>query len=119
MLGRRHVVQATEALTDSFDLDETAWAKIRAAKGKGDALAALLAEQCGVIRSSEPGCLAYRLHRATDDTDLFLFYETYVDDAAFQFHRRSPHLAAFRQRREAAALTEGAVEVTLFRPLTE
>lgn len=96
----------------------TVVARLRAARGKGDALAALLTEQCGVIRASEPGCLAYRLHRATEDPDLFLFYETYVDDAAFQVHRRSPHLAAFRQRREAAALTEGAVEVTLFRPLT-
>jgi quinol monooxygenase YgiN len=96
----------------------TVVARLRAARGKGDALAALLTEQCGVIRASEPGCLAYRLHRATEDPDLFLFYETYVDDAAFQVHRRSPQLAAFRQRREAAALTAGTVEVTLFRPLT-
>ena len=97
----------------------TVVARIRAAKGKGDALAALLTEQCGVIRASEPGCLAYRLHRATDDPDLFLFYETYVDDAALDAHRRSPHLAAFRKRREAEALTEGAVEVSLYRALTD
>lgn len=97
----------------------TVVARLRAAPGRGDALAALLTEQCGVIRSSEPGCLDYRLHRASDDPDLFLFYETYVDDAAYQAHRRSPHLAAYRQRREAAALMHGGVEVTLFRPLTE
>lgn len=96
----------------------TVVARLRAARGKGDALAALLTEQCSVVRATEPGCLAYRLHRATEDADLFLFYETYVDDAAFEVHRRSPHLAAFRQRREAEALTEGAAEVTLFRPLT-
>ena len=30
-------------------------ARIRAAKDKGDALAALLTEQVGVVRSSEPG----------------------------------------------------------------
>jgi quinol monooxygenase YgiN len=97
----------------------TVVARLRAAKGKGDALAALLTEQCGVVRAAEPGCLAYRLHRATDDPELFLFYETYVDDAAFQAHRRAPHLAAFRQRREAAGLTDGAAEVALFHPLTE
>lgn len=97
----------------------TVVARIRAAKGKGDALAALLTEQCGVVRKSEPGCLAYRLHRATNDPDLFLFYETYVDDAALDAHRQSPHLAAYRKRREAEGLTEGAAEVSIFRPLTD
>ena len=65
----------------------TVVAKIRAAKGKGDALAALLREQAGVVRKNEPGCLAYRPHRSSKDPDLFLFYEQYKDDAAFS--RRS------------------------------
>src|SRR5215510_16198568 len=38
----------------------TVVAKVRAAKGKGDALAALLAEQAGVVKKAEPGCLVYR-----------------------------------------------------------
>ena len=66
----------------------TVVARIRAAKGKGDALAALLTEQSAVVRKSELGCIAYRLHRAADDPDLFLFYETYVDAAAFDVHRK-------------------------------
>ena len=102
-------------MTDSV----TVVARIRAAKGKGDALAALLTEQCAVVRKAEPGCLAYRLHRAADDPDLFLFYETYADAAAFAAHRTAPHLAQYRQRREAEGLTDGAVEVTVFHPLTE
>jgi len=61
----------------------TVVAKIRAAKGKGDALAALLAEQAGVVRKAEPGCLVYRPHRSSKDPDLFIFYEQYRDDAAF------------------------------------
>lgn len=96
----------------------TVVARIRAAKGKGDALAALLTEQCGIVRGSEPGCLAYRLHRAADDPDLFLFYETYADDAALDAHRKSPHLAVYRKRREDEGLTAGAAEVTVFRPLS-
>ena len=72
----------------------TVVARIRAAKGKGDALAALLVEQCAVVRKAEPGCLAYRVHRSTKDPELFLFYETYADDAAFEAHRTAPHLAA-------------------------
>src|SRR6185503_19193732 len=67
----------------------TVVARIRAAKGKGDALAALLAEQAGVVRKAEPGCLAYRPHRSTKDPDLFIFYEQYNDDAAFDVHRKA------------------------------
>ena len=96
----------------------TVVARLRAAKGKGDALEALLTEQCGVVLRAEPGCLAYRLHRASDDPDVFLFYETYTDDAAFEAHRKAPHLAAYRQRREAEGLLEGKVEVSVYRPLT-
>ena len=81
----------------------TVVAKIRAAKGKGDALAALLREQAGVVRKNEQGCLAYRPHRSSKDPDLFLFYEQYKDDAAFDAHRKAPHLAAYRERREKAA----------------
>ena len=60
----------------------TVVARIRAAKGNADALAALLSEQAAVVRSEEPGCLFYRVHRSTKDPELFLFYEMYVDDAA-------------------------------------
>ena len=97
----------------------TVVARIRAAKGKGEALATLLAEQAGVVRGAEPGCLVYRVHRSTRDPELFLFYETYVDEAAFDLHRTAPHIAAYRQRRENEGLSEGAVEVEIFRSLTE
>jgi quinol monooxygenase YgiN len=97
----------------------TVVAKIRAARGKGDALAALLAEQAGVVRKNEPGCLAYRPHRSTKDPDVFVFYEQYKDEAAFDLHRKAPHLAAYRERREKEGLTEGAVEVEIYRSLTD
>jgi len=94
-------------------------AKLRAAKGKGDALAALLVEQAAVVRGAEPGCLVYRPHRSTKDPDVFLFYEQYLDEAAIEVHRKAPHLLAFRERREREGLTEGAVEVEIFRSLTD
>ncbi len=97
----------------------TVVAHLRAAKGKGDALAALLTEQCSVILRSEPGCLVYRVHRGTDDPDVFCFYEAYADDAALDAHRRSPHLAAFRKRREETGLLDGPVEVSVMRALTD
>lgn len=95
----------------------TVVARLRAAPGKGDALAALLAEQVATVRSTEPGCVAYTAHRSTSDPELFLFYELYEDDAAFDLHRRSPHLAAYRERREAEGLTAGPAEVEMFRQI--
>jgi quinol monooxygenase YgiN len=97
----------------------TVVAKIRAAKGKGDALAALLKEQVGVVTKAEPGCLIYRPHRSSKDPDLFIFYEQYKDEAAFDVHRKAPHLAAYRERREKEGLTEGAAEVEIYRSLTD
>ena len=97
----------------------TVVAKLRATKGKGDAMAALLTDQAAVVLEAEQGCLAYRAHRSPKDPDQFLFYEAYVDEAAFEIHRNAPHLAAFRQRREREGLLDGAVEVEIYRSLTE
>ncbi|MEO5701062.1 MAG: putative quinol monooxygenase, partial [Casimicrobiaceae bacterium] len=96
----------------------TVVARLRAAAGKGDALAALLTEQAAVVRKAEPGCLVYRPHRSSQDPDLFLFYETYVDQAAFDAHRHAPHLAAYRERREKEGLLDGTVDVEIFEALT-
>lgn len=97
----------------------TVVATLRAAKGKDDALAALLAEQAAVVLKEEPGCVVYRAHRSTSDPALFLFYEMYRDDAAFEAHRKAPHLAAYRARREKEQLTEGPVDVQIYRSLSE
>ena len=97
----------------------TVVAKLRAAQGKGDALAALLEEQVGVVRKAEPGCLVYRAHRSSKDPDLFLFYEQYRDQAALDAHRSAEHLARYRERRERERLTEGAAEVEIYRALIE
>ena len=97
----------------------TVVARIRAAKGKADALAALLIEQVRAVRDAEPGCVAYRLHRSTQDPNLFLFYEIYADQAAFDLHRNATHLAAYRERREQEQLIEGTVEVQRFEAITE
>lgn len=96
----------------------TVIAKIRAAKGKGDALAALLEEQAATVRAAEPGCLVYRPHRSTTDPESFVFYEMYQSEAAFEIHRNAPHLAAYRRRREQEGLTQGAVEVGVYRSLS-
>ena len=97
----------------------TVVATLRAAKGKGDALVALLTEQVAVVRKAEPGCTAYRLHRSDQDPELLLFYETYVDEAAFDVHRNAPYLAEYRARREREGLLDGPVEVHVYRSVTD
>lgn len=97
----------------------TVVAKIRAAKGKGDQLAKLLEEQVAAVMKSEPGCIIYRPHRSTKDPELFVFYEQYKDDAAFDVHRKSTILAGYRERREKEGLTEGPAEVEFYRSLTD
>jgi quinol monooxygenase YgiN len=69
--------------------------------------------------NAEPGCLVYRVHRSTRDPELFLFYQTYADDAALELHRKGPNLAAYRKRREKEGLVDGAVEVETFRSITD
>ena len=97
----------------------TVVATIRAAKDKGDALAALLVEQSAVVRREEPGCLLYRPHRSLADPELFVFYEVYRDAAAFEMHRKAPHLAQFRERREREGLTADPADVHVYRALTD
>lgn len=92
-------------------------ARLRAAPGKGDALAALLSEQVAVVRGAEPGCIAYRLHRSDSDPEVFYFYEAYVDDAAFELHRNAAYLAAFRERRTREGLVAGPAQVETYRPI--
>ena len=93
--------------------------RLRAAKGRDQALEALMREQAAAILAAEPGCTAYRLHRSTATPEQFVLYETYVDDAAFDLHRQSPLLASYRARREREALLDGPVEVEVFRSVTD
>ena len=95
----------------------TVVAKLSAKPGKGDDLAAILREQVAAVRRAEPDCLVYRLHRSKTDPDLFLFYEQYRSDAAFDLHRKAPHLAGFRARREP--LVAGPPEVDVYVAVTD
>ena len=91
----------------------TVVAKLSAKPGKGDELAAILREQVAAVRKAEPDCLIYRLHRSKKNPDLFLFYEQYRSEAAFDLHRKAPHLAGFRERRDPLVAGPAAVEFYL------
>ena len=98
----------------------TVVAKIRRGEGQGRR-AGRAAQGTGRRRPARRSRAAsiYRPHRSTKDPDLFIFYEQYKDDAAFDLHRKAPHLAAYRERREKEGLTEGAAEVEIYRSITD
>ncbi len=68
----------------------TVIARYETLPGQGDAVAAVLARHVAASRA-EPGCLQFVAERSQDDGDHFVLYERYVDEAAFDAHRDSPH----------------------------
>jgi quinol monooxygenase YgiN len=43
----------------------------------------------------EPGCLQWMAHQSKEDPRCFVLYEEYVDEAALDLHRASPHFAQY------------------------
>lgn len=44
---------------------------------------------------TEPGNVMYVAHRSTTEPRQFFLYEQYVDEAAFQSHRLTPHFIEY------------------------
>ena len=59
-------------------------------EGREEAVAAVMPEIVAASRT-EPGCLMYVAHRHLQDPRRFMFYEQYVDEAAFKAHTESEH----------------------------
>jgi quinol monooxygenase YgiN len=59
--------------------------------GQGDAIEAMLKQMAALVVANEPGCRLYHANRSRENADLFLLYEQYVDEAAFQYHRTTPY----------------------------
>ena len=59
---------------------------------------------------SEPGCMNYDLHQATEEETLFMFYENWKSMEDLEKHRETAHLKAFREK--AAGLLAKPLEVS-------
>ncbi|MFC6885850.1 MULTISPECIES: putative quinol monooxygenase [Actinomadura] len=69
------------------------------------------------LSRAEPGNLTYRAHVSDSDPRRFLIYEEYVDAAAFEAHRASPH---FQEHVVGDCLARLASrEITVYRPLAD
>ncbi|CUX65374.1 Antibiotic biosynthesis monooxygenase (modular protein) [Agrobacterium genomosp. 5 str. CFBP 6626] len=51
----------------------------------------LLVDQVGPTRA-EHGCMDYNLHIDASDPCIFVFYENWIDEDAYQAHLQMPHL---------------------------
>lgn len=47
----------------------------------------------------EPGCIEYHMLRDKEDPSLFVFYEVWADQAAFDAHCALAHMTSFFERR--------------------
>jgi quinol monooxygenase YgiN len=83
----------------------TVIAHYRTVAGRGDAVASLLQLHAEACRS-EAGCLQFLVYRAVDDRDAFALYEQYVDEAAFQAHRVTPHFRDYIENGVVPLLAE-------------
>jgi len=72
----------------------TVIAEYEARRGMGEEIAAVLPRHVAATRA-EPGCVNFVAYRDPRDPDHFALYEQYVDEDAFQAHRRTPHFATY------------------------
>lgn len=59
--------------------------------GSGDEIESNLKEMAVEVKNLEPGCAIYHACRSVDNRDFFMLYEHYVDQAALEAHRETPH----------------------------
>jgi len=65
-------------------------ARWRAKPGEGATIESVLRQLADEVRT-EPGNLAFTVHRRREDPDEFLLYEIYKDEGAFAAHRATAH----------------------------
>jgi (4S)-4-hydroxy-5-phosphonooxypentane-2,3-dione isomerase len=47
-----------------------------------------------LVEENEPGCKLYQVSRSEADENILMLYEHYVDHAALNTHRETPHFKA-------------------------
>lgn len=73
----------------------TVIARLQAQAGKEQDLRAVLTEMVGQVKANEAGAVpTYSLHVLDSDPTMFIFYETYRDDATFAAHGTTDHMKA-------------------------
>ena len=82
-------------------------AQYRAREGEAERVAAALTEMVAPTRA-EPGNLDYQVFRDPGQPAVFVLFERYADEAAFDAHRASPHFTTWLSGQVLPALAERA-----------
>jgi quinol monooxygenase YgiN/catechol 2,3-dioxygenase-like lactoylglutathione lyase family enzyme len=88
--------------------------RLTALPGHGDDVASLMRSVADATRR-EDGCLAYQVHRAKDDPDKTVVYESWESPAAMAAHHETAHMAAFQKA--AVSLVEWPPQMELLIPV--
>lgn len=87
-------------------------ARIRSKPEHADAVAGFFRDMVAWVADNEPATPTYACNRSQADPSEFVFFERYVDPAAFQAHSASPRFAELiGQLRGKLA---GSPEITMF-----
>jgi quinol monooxygenase YgiN len=71
-----------------------------------DSFVEAIAEQRHATLTHEDGCVHFDVARDVADPGHFVFYEIYVDNAALEHHRTTPHFHVWRSAAEKYVLKD-------------
>ncbi len=80
---------------------------------KIDEFLAVILENAAASRL-EPGCIRFEVSRDNEQSNLFALSESYVDQAAFDLHYTTPHVAKWRASGPGFVLKRWAVKGPVF-----
>lgn len=86
-------------------------ARIKAKQGSEKALEDAFRDMIKKVRAAEPGCLTYVLHKSNQDPTMFVWYETYTDQAAFDAHRKTDHMKEMGARIASLLAEKPQIEI--------
>jgi len=73
-------------------------ARFKMQPGKEAETEKALSEMVAAVEANEPGALAYVMHRGQVDPLEIYVYEAYADHAAFDAHRKTPHMEELQSK---------------------
>lgn len=88
----------------------TQLARYEMVKGKEIEASRAFETMARAVKANETGCLMYAVTRGQVNAQEIYIYEVYQDQAAFDAHRKTDHMQAFRKETESV-LDRGAFNV--------
>jgi quinol monooxygenase YgiN len=90
----------------------TQLARYEMVKGKEIEATGAFQKMAAAVKANEPGCLMYAVTRGQVNAQELYIYEVYENQAAFDAHRKTDHMQAFRKSTEAL-LDRGSFNVEI------